>query len=294
MRLIIILIMRKWTQLVASLLAGLGLVASGCSDAPQEDRLTVAASFYPLAFAAQRIAGAEAEVIDLTPPGTEAHDVELSLEDRTAVEEADVLLYLGDIGFQPQIEAAAADATGRVVPVGPTGLDEDPHFWLSPQELARSVGEVADGIAAADPERRDAYTEAAAALEAELGALHEEFAAALTDCTHSTMIVTHEAFGWMASAYGLEQMGLAGISPEGEPTADRLRQAERLVTAGQAGAVFYEETDEGRRTGEAVAADLGVPALPLATLESQPPEGDHLTVMRNNLSSLVEGLSCPV
>jgi zinc transport system substrate-binding protein len=106
------------------------------------------------------------------------------------------------------------------------------------------------------------------------------------------MLVTHDAFGYLADRYGLEQVGLAGISPEGEPTSDSLVQAEALVLEGKVNAVFYEETDEGRRIAEAVAQDLDVPALPLATLESRSPEGDYLTVMDSNLESLVEGLGC--
>ncbi|MGH2676333.1 MAG: metal ABC transporter solute-binding protein, Zn/Mn family, partial [Actinomycetota bacterium] len=92
----------------------ISLVAmAGCSPVGGGDR-TVVGSFYPLAFVADRVAGPDWEVIDLTPPGTEAHDVELSLEDRTAIQAADVVLYLGDIGFQPQVEEAVGEARGRV------------------------------------------------------------------------------------------------------------------------------------------------------------------------------------
>jgi zinc transport system substrate-binding protein len=107
-----------------------------------------------------------------------------------------------------------------------------------------------------------------------------------------TLLVTHEAFGYLAERYGLEQLGLAGLSPEGEPTAESLVQAEALVRNGQVDAVFYEETEEGRRIGESVGDDLGIPAVPLATLESRPSSGNYLTVMESNLDALAEGLGC--
>src|SRR3989337_1321356 len=91
------------------------LVVVGCS--PTDEARTVVASFYPLAYAAESVAGPGWEVIDLTPPGTEAHDVELSLVDRSAIQDAEVLLYLGDIGFQPQVEEAVSEVPGRVVAV---------------------------------------------------------------------------------------------------------------------------------------------------------------------------------
>src|SRR5215207_7795460 len=133
---------------IATALALSGLLLAGCSS-PDESRAVVA-SFYPLAYAAERVAGPGWEVIDLTPPGTEAHDVELSLEDRAAIEDADLVLYLGDIGFQPQVERAVEDATGRVFPVATfvaADAATDPHIWLLP----RNMGRIAEAIASRLP-----------------------------------------------------------------------------------------------------------------------------------------------
>ena len=271
----------------------LGLVAAllpSCNSAAGNS-LTVVASFYSLAFAAEQVGGAGVEVIDLTPPGSEAHDVELSFEDRTALESADLVLYLGDIGFQPQIEQAVRDATGEVV-VAATVEGDDPHVWLDPVAFAEMVERVADGYARVDADPAGQYRSRAETLRARLEALDERYRATLADCPLNTILVTHDAFGYLAGRYGLEQTGLAGISPEGEPTRNSLVQAEALVREGKIDAVFYEETEEGRRIAETVGEDLGIPALPLATLESRPPEGDYLSVMESNLDSLVGGLGC--
>lgn len=257
---------------------------------------TVVASFYPLAFAAERLGGTDWEVIDLTPPGTEAHDVELSLEDRVAIEEADVVLYLGDVGFQPQVESALREAQGKVVvvggpslfsgPVTPPDLAKDPHIWLSPGGFQAIVLDVAGGLGApAVAVRRDA-------LIVDLRELALRYEDGLADCRFHTAIVSHEAFGYLLGAYGLRQFGLSGLEPEGEPAADRLREAERLIADGVAGAIFHEPTEEGLRVAENFAGDLGVPALPLSTLESRPAAGDYLSVMEDNLESLREGLQC--
>ena len=269
----------------------LALLLPSCSG-ESGNRLTVVASFYALAFAAEEVGGEGAEVIDLTPPGSEAHDVELSFKDRTSLESADLVLYLGDIGFQPQIEPAVRDATGEVVVA--TGMIEgdDPHVWLDPVAFADTVERVADGFARVDSGNANEYRARANDLRGRLEALDERFRITLADCQSRTMLVTHDAFGYLADRYDLEEVGLAGISPEGEPTSDSLVQAETLVQEGKVHAVLYEETDEGRRIAETVAQDLGIPTLPLATLESRPPQGDYLTVMESNLQSLVEGLGC--
>ena len=299
---------RAGAVLVAVLVAAFAAGCSASGDAP-----SAVASFYPLAYAAERVAGPGWRVIDLTPPGTEAHDVELSLEDRAAIEDADVLLYLGDIGFQPQVEEAVPDVSGEVVaaadgielaPPVPEEEEEgpeegghveetaDPHAWLDPRLFAVMVDRVADGLATVDPDGVDAYEDRAADLGDELEALDKAYREELDGCESHVMVVSHEAFGYLAHAYGLRQIGLTGLSPEAEPTLERLGEAGTALETGAARAVFYEAGDEARRIAESVASDFGVPALPLGTLESEPPSGDYLSVMEDNLESLREGLGC--
>jgi zinc transport system substrate-binding protein len=106
-------------------------------------------------------------------------------------------------------------------------------------------------------------------------------------------VTTHEAFGYLADQYGLGQIGIEGLTPEAEPNAHQLRTAESAIREGRAAlAVFYEGTAEGERIGRAVATSVGVPALPLGTLEFDPAPGDYLSVMRANLTSLEKGLQC--
>jgi zinc transport system substrate-binding protein len=257
---------------------------------------TVVASFYPLAYAVERIAGPGWQVIDLTPPGNEAHDVEVSLEDRTAIEEANVVVYMGDIGFQPQVEAAVTEADGEVVAIeGPRAaqVGSDPHLWLSPTWYLTRVANLLYGsFADIDPGDEDGYEARFRALARDLKRLDRRFGTQLRDCRYRTIIVSHEAFAFLTHSYQLTQFGLSGLTPEGEPTVDRIRRALHLIEDDEAGAVFYEPTEEGLRVAESIAGDAGVPALPLSTLESQPPEGDYLSVMEENLESLREGLQC--
>jgi zinc transport system substrate-binding protein len=283
------------------------LLAGACSPSEAGGDRTAVASFYPLAFAAERVAGPAWEVVDLTPPGAEAHDVELSIESRAAIEGAEVVVYLGDLGFQPQVEAAIEEATGEVVAAA-DGLelmeghaedeheeDEpalDPHVWLDPIALAEIVDRVAEGFGTADPAGAAEYGDRAEALRTDLREIDARYRSALQACRFDTIVVSHEAFGYLAARYGIEQAGLAGIEPEGEATAGRLGEAGELLAQGRAGAVFYEAGGEAQRVAETVADDAGVPAIPLSTLESEPAEGHYLSVMESNLQALRRGLGC--
>ncbi len=270
------------------LLLVIALLVGGCSDSHGDGRRIVA-SIYPLAFAAEQLTGPEWTVVDLTPPGTEAHDLELSFEDRAAIQDADLVLYLGDVAFQPQVERAVSQAKGLVVAASFTSLTGDPHFWLAPGLMRTLASEIRrEGLSRVDPE----YDEPLGSLFQRSSQLHHQYKVGLEQCRFRTIIVSHEVFGYLEGLYDLEQFGLSGMTPEAEPSATRIGQAQRLVDQGEAGAIFYEDNADARRVAESFAQDAGVPALPINTLESRPADGDYWSAIAENLSSLREGLQC--
>ncbi|MGH9251613.1 MAG: metal ABC transporter substrate-binding protein, partial [Acidimicrobiales bacterium] len=200
---------------LATSAAVLGMVLAGCGveAATGGDLPTVAASFYPLAFVAQRVGGDDVHVVNLTPPGVESHDLELTPRQVGEIAEADLVVY--EKGFQPSVDEAvdqnAGDARVEVTEVVPLeDLEEhddehdhgdlagDPHVWLDPTLLATIAGAIADGLAEVVPGSADAFHERADALVVELSALDEEFSTGLAQCERSVFVTTHEAFGYLA------------------------------------------------------------------------------------------------
>jgi zinc transport system substrate-binding protein len=161
--------------------------------------------------------------------------------------------------------------------------------------MASIVSNVERGLVEADPAGRSDYEANAGRLNGKLrGSLGHAVTVLGSACAFRTFVVTHEAFGYLASRSGLTQLGIEGIAPESEPTSDRIQAAGAAIASGSAGpAIFYEATDEGRRIGQSVASDIGVPALPLYTLEQPPETGDYLSAVERNLTNLREGLRCP-
>jgi zinc transport system substrate-binding protein len=288
-------------RIAAVLAVALVLTAGACSSGSSGGGVKVVASMYPLAWAVQWVGGDLVDVEDLTPPGVEAHDTTLTAAQRADIETADVVVYLGQIGLQPDVERAVGDAGGRVVDVvaglhipGPrAGQTFDPHVWLDPVYMVGAVGLIAGALKAVDASGAARFSSGKASTLLDLRDLDASFRTGLANCAFSTFVTTHEAFGYLADRYGLLQLGIEGITPESEPSAARIQQAVQAIEQGRAApAVFYEGTDAGRRIGESVAADVGVPALELGTLESAPGSGDYLSVMRANLASLERGLQC--
>ncbi len=100
---------------LVALLAPLPLLVTACgpSETPASDSAAVAAvaAVYPLGWMAEQVAP-EADVSLLSAGGLEAHDLEITPDQRQAIETSDVVLFVGDIGYQPQVEDAVAAAGG--------------------------------------------------------------------------------------------------------------------------------------------------------------------------------------
>jgi zinc transport system substrate-binding protein len=292
--------------------ASLASLLSGCSrsgSAAEVDRVSVVASFYPLAEAASKVGGDLVSVQNLTPPGVEPHDLELAPDDIEAIANADVIVYLGG-GFQPAVEDALAEAEHAVTvdalnavatnaaPASEAeeGLTVDPHVWLDPARFEEIVRAVADGLAKADPANEASYAAKAQAYVAQIAALDQEFRAGLSDCERTTIVTSHEAFGYLADAYGLTQVGILGLSPEAEPDPRRLAELRDLVEREGVTTIFAEEL-VSPKVAETLANEAGVQVAVLNPIESltdaQEQAGeDYLSLMRENLDTLRRALDC--
>ena len=280
------------------LMTGL-LTLSACgagADSPSAEApgvVRVAAGLYPLAEVVRQVGGDLVQVDDLTPPGAEPHDLELSPPEIETVDQADLLVVLGG-GFQPALESLAGRNTSLVVAEriakgsGPPG---DPHFWLDPMTVGEVAGLVADELARLDEANEGAYRANTKAFAIELASLHEEMEVGLRDCSTKTLVTAHDSFGWLASRYGLRAESIAGLSPDQEPDPARLAELTDLVKEEKVTTVFTE-TLVSARVAETLARETGVTTAVLDPLESAPADGGYLEAMRSNLRVLREGLGC--
>jgi zinc transport system substrate-binding protein len=292
--LIIIPFMRVIVILSLGLTCGLALAAcgggAGSGTGGASGQETVVAAFYPLAFAASEIGGASVDVKNLTPPGAEPHDLEVSPQDVAEIRGADLVLLLGR-GFQPQLEDAAGNADKVVRLLDTPGLDVhangDPHVWLDPVRYAlvvERIGQVLGKQAAADE------------LRQRLMDLDAEFRIGLAHCQRHEIVTSHEAFGYLGERYGLEQIAITGLSPEAEPEPGKLQHVVDLVRQRGATTIYFE-TLVSPRIAETVARETSAKTAVLDPIEGLTDEEaangeDYFSLMRKNLAALRAGLGC--
>jgi zinc transport system substrate-binding protein len=260
-------------------------ILTGCGGGSGGKR-TIAAAFYPLAYAAEKIGGPSFAVENLTPPGAEPHDLELTPREVAGIEKADVVLYLSH-GFQPAVSKAVEQARGTPVDVlaGLPLHGNDPHVWLDPVLFARIGRRI--GTALHRP---------SGGFVAALQQLDRAYRDGLRDCKRHEIITSHEAFGYLAARYGLKQVAITGVTPESEPTPRQLAHVIEIVGRTHATTVFFE-TLVSPRLAETVAREVGARTAVLDPIEGLTPDEqkrgeNYLTVMRRNLAALRKALGC--
>ena len=351
---------------------------SGSGDVAVErgeasEQRDVVAAFYPLVFVAEQVGGEHVTVRDLTPPGADSHDLELSPRDVVMLQEADLIVYLAgfaaalDQAIQPLASEQVFDVASSARLNHEEGHDEeghdeeghddehhddehhddehhdeeghddehhddehhdeeghddehhneegpddehhdeeghdeehhehggiDPHFWLDPMRLADVADATAARFAELDPDNAESFQQNAASLRMQLEDLDDDFQQGLADCARVDLVTAHRSFGYLANRYGLNQVGIAGLSPDQEPSAGRLAVVADFVQDNQVGVIYYESlVDPG--VAQAVANETGAATDvldPLETLSETADGDDYFQVMRSNLAALRSGLEC--
>lgn len=298
-----------------SLLTGCG--TQPADTAADDGRLRVLTSFYPMYDFACKIGGDCIDVTNMVPSGTEPHDWEPSTNDLKNLEKADVFIYNGadmepwadDLLVSRSDTLHVVEASENVELRTTDGEHEhahehedadhhhgdfDPHVWLDPENAKIEMEAIRDALCAADPENSTVFQSNYEKYAAELDALDAEFREKLASLPNRTIVVAHEAFGYLCDAYGLTQVGIEGLSPDSEPDPGRMAEVIDFVRDHSISTIFFEEL-VSPKVAEAIASETGAQAKMLSPLEGLSDEqaaagADYFSVMHDNLAALMEAL----
>ena len=297
-----ILMLSKRLAAAVALIIG----ATACTPTANEGP-TVVTAFYALEYAAGRVADDSYAINTLTTPGQDAHDIELTPKQVASLATADLVVYLK--GFQPAVDAAIEESGARnVLDVsGPARLldaeegngdghdhgELDPHFWLDPERLA-DVGDAISLSLAAGGADQAALQSNTAALRADLDDIDQAYRQGLATCERRAFITTNQAFGYLAHAYDLHEIGITGISPNQEPSPARIAEIDKEVRQYGITTIFYEPLGSDA-LARSIASDLGLVASVLDPVEGigeHSPGKDYPSIMRANLEALRSANGC--
>ena len=316
---------------IITLVALTGLLIS-CGDtqdstvAPDASRLTVAASFYPIAEIVQRVGGDDVQLLALTAPGVEPHDSELSAKQLEELTTADIVFYIGG-GFQPDLEKAIASLPATTVAIdllksvdlitseekekddhGDDHAEEesdghdhghsdtDPHVWLDPANMAKMSATVSQEIAKVQTSLTSGLTERQTEYANELNELGTLIDTTFATCDRKELVTAHDAFTYFTTRANLVAIPISGIDPENEPSAKELEATAQVAQDSKVTTVFFEEILP-KAFADTVAKAIGASIDSISAVEtiSQSDLDDGATyssIMKSNITKISAALGC--
>ncbi len=256
------------------------------------------------------IAGERGKITTLMGPGTDPHLYKASPGDVATLLESDLILFVG-----LHLEGRMADAFERLgedrpsIAVGEripeTELlhadgSVDPHLWFDVRLWSRVAASVREILIEFDPPGAEGYRARATQLIADLGALDAEVRAEIAKipAEKRVLITAHDAFRYFGRAYGIEVIGVQGLSTESEAAVHRINELVGLIVTRKIPAVFVESTIS-RKNIEAlvegcrarghtlqVGGELYSDAMGPAGTAS----GTYMGMVRHNVATLVNAL----
>lgn len=196
------------------------------SNPIKSEKIKVVATFYPLAYLAEKIGGERVSVYTLIPYNVEVHNWQPSPSDIMTIENSDIIILNGaglDWWFESEI-LPLINISGKIIVNTTEGLplilhnnQYDPHTWLSPYMAKLQAEKILSAFIKKDPLGEKYYKERFKEIESKLNEIDEKYLIELKNKKRDIIIVSHEAFGYLAERYGFKQIGIIGISAEEEP-----------------------------------------------------------------------------
>ncbi|MEM4494521.1 MAG: zinc ABC transporter substrate-binding protein [Candidatus Caldarchaeum sp.] len=293
----------------AAVLATLFIASQNILTQGQQDSETVAVTWGLLGEVVHRLTDGTVTVYQILPPGAEIHDWEPAPDVLEKVRNSRILFWTVE-GFDDWGEKLAASANVKAFKVS-TGVElmpyenghgdamnhehiigaYDPHFWLDPERFAAVVRNMAQILSDEFPEKKEAIQKNSEAYIREILQLRQQFEEALSRHRGKTFITQHNAFRYLATAFGLETVAVLSGEEE-EPSAAHLAEIYELIERNGVKTIFAEDGSISPVL-ENIARDLGMEIKTLYTMETLHYDDylrgqGYIMKMRHNLSALVD------
>lgn len=273
------------------------LLLTGCAkDNNESTKINVTSSVYIMSDIANKIGGDKVEIKQIVPDGVEPHDWEPQAKDIIDVEKSDLFVYNG-AGLEHWVDSVL-ESNNKIKSIETTKslslIANDPHTWLDPSNVKKQMFEVKEALTKLDTNNKEYYEDNYNKYAKELDDLDKQYKESLKDIKSRDIIVSHEAFGYLAKAYDLKQVGISGIEPGAEPDAAKMNDIIEFVDKNNVKTIFYEEgTSDKVATVIAKQTKTNTAVLsPLESLSQKQKDNndDYFSIMKENLKQLQTAL----
>ncbi|MCR8642443.1 zinc ABC transporter substrate-binding protein [Paenibacillus sp. N1-5-1-14] len=170
----------------------------------------------------------------------------------------------------------------------------DPHAWLSVKNSKKMAENIKNQLVAIDGANKADYEANYAKLAKQFDDLDAKFKAEIAKTARKDIVVSHQAFGYLAHDYGLTQKSIMGLTADAEPTAQQMKDINKFIRDNNVTYIFFEELVSDK-LAKTLANDAGIQTLVLNPLEGLTEEQlnagqDYFSVMELNLNNLLKAL----
>jgi zinc/manganese transport system substrate-binding protein len=292
--------MRRLIWLICLALAIIG--PARAQDRPEQERLNVVASFSILADFVRNVGGSSVNVATLVGPDGDVHIYAPTPADAKKVADAK-LLFINGFGLEGWLPRLVQSAGGKATIITATtgitphnlGSTADPHAWQSVANAKIYVANIRDALVAADPSDAAAFRANADAYLAQLDVLDGEARQAVATIpeAHRKVISTHRAFGYFATAYGVEFIAPVGVTTESEPSARDIAGIITQIKTAKIPAIFLENISDPRlirRIADETGARIGGTLYSDSLTAEKGKAPTYIAMVRHNIKALTSAL----
>ena len=299
------------------MLAFFALVLGACGQRASQDNsnetkgMKIVTSFYPVYAMVKEVSG-DLNDVRMIQSSSGIHSYEPSANDIAAIYDADIFIYHShtleswagslDPSLQKSkvkvIEASDGMTLERVPGLedmeAGNGVDEktlyDPHTWLDPEKVAEEAQIIADKLSEQDSANKETYQKNAQNFSAKAQDLTKKYQPIFENADQKTFVTQHTAFSYLAKRFGLNQLGIAGISPDQEPSPRQLTEIQEFVKTYKVKTIFTE-SNASSKVANTLVKSTGVTLKTLNPLEADPQnDKSYLENLEENLSVLAQEL----
>lgn len=310
-------------SILTVLVVGLLTACTTDEEAPKSaEKLTVFTTVYPLQYFTERIGGDVVNVQSIYPPGADEHTFDPTQKDMMALADADLFFYVG-LGLEGFVENAAKTLKNEHVKMVATAEDItedmlgeedeehhehhehhehdhaeehhdhgpiDPHVWISPVLSDALAYSIKEALIEAAPDKKSQFEENFELLRDDLLLLDRQFIDMTENVPQKTFFVSHAAFGYLADTYGLEQVAVAGLNSQSEPSQKELASLVEYAKTHDVQYVLFEQNVSSKLT-DVIRKEIGAESLMLhnlgvLTTEDVTNNEDYFTLMERNIDTL--------
>lgn len=244
-----------------TLVLGAWWLVAGCGgpgERPaQGGRLRVTCTTGMVADLARNVGGERVEVDCLMGPCVDPHYYKASQGDLERLSRAGVILYnglflegkmeeiFGKMAREKRVVAVAGELPAELLRKPPEFDGHfDPHVWFDVSLWRQTIPTVVAALTAADPAGAEEFKRQGAAYAARLDTLHQwvQQQIATIPAPQRVLVTAHDAFGYFGRAYGVEVLGLQGVSTVAEYGVNDVNRLVDLIVGRRLKAIFVESS----------------------------------------------------